>query len=107
MKHISETSKSEAKSKFKSLKITARITSGELEGTMTNVVVEPKIHIIPTPDPDGDELDSNLTIPEGGEGSSSVIPSIPVDFAVHEDTPKLVNVETKTLSCGLAHTILN
>ncbi|XP_021963805.1 uncharacterized protein LOC110859227 [Folsomia candida] len=89
VKHISETSKSEAKSKFKSLKITARITSGELEGTMTNVVVEPKIHIIPTPDPDGDELDSNLTIPEGGEGSSSVIPSIPVDFAVHEDTPKL------------------
>lgn len=90
VKHISET-KPEANSKFKSLKIRARITSGELEGTMTNVVVEPKIHLIPIPDQDGDEGDSNLTITEDGEGASSVIPSIPVNYAVHGETPKLVS----------------
>lgn len=58
---------------------------------MTNVVVEPKIHLIPIPDQDGDEGDSNLTITEDGEGASSVIPSIPVNYAVHGETPKLVS----------------
>lgn len=87
VKDIYETGGSEAEFKFKNLKITARITSGELKGESTHVVVEPRIHFIPVPDPDCDELE-NLTIPEDGT-ESFVIPSIPVDYAEHGGTPKL------------------
>jgi hypothetical protein len=75
--------------KFKSLKITARVTSGELEGTMMDVVVEPKIHIITIPDPE--DIDSNFTIQEQDDQDSGVIPSIPVGYAEHGGSPKLVN----------------
>jgi len=81
---ISETGASSGP--MRSIKIKAKITTGELAGTSTDVVVEPKIHIVPIPDPDSDDLDSNLTIAENDAPIVGPIVSGPAQDAQDTET---------------------
>jgi hypothetical protein len=58
---------------MRSLKIRAKVTSGEDAGKVVDVVVVPVVRLMPIPDPDPDAADheSNRTIVEGENDNNS------------------------------------
>ena len=78
IRNISETGGSMTGT-MRSLKIKAKITSGEKAGTSTDVVVQPTVHMVPIPDPDVEEgSNGDRTISEDKNEEVLEVKGIPV-----------------------------